>query len=89
VSPEIIRSRALECMRLAQNTNDPQHRSVLLSMAHSWAELANSAEQFQGMVERAERASRTESVFRAEKVRRVIPIKMKAQRVRLRARVRI
>ena len=55
MSPETLRGRALECMRLAQTVRDPRHRTLLLEMAHSWAELANSAERLQAMV--AESAS--------------------------------
>src|SRR3979490_3432127 len=51
MSPETIRGHALECVHLAQNTFDPQHRSLLLDMAHSWADLANTADQFQRLVE--------------------------------------
>jgi hypothetical protein len=42
---------ALECTHLAQKVHDPQHRSVLLNMAHSWADLANTAVQFQLLVD--------------------------------------
>jgi hypothetical protein len=47
MGPETIRSRALECLWLAQNTSDPEQKSLLLTMAHSWADLANSVERFQ------------------------------------------
>jgi len=55
MSPETIRNRALECTHLAQTVHDPQHRSVLLNMAHSWADLANTADQFQLLVGVAEK----------------------------------
>jgi hypothetical protein len=54
MSPEAIRHRALECMRLAQDTEDPDHRTLLLDMAHSWADLANAADRFQLMAEAGE-----------------------------------
>ena len=54
MSPETIRHRALECMRLAQDIDDPDHRSLLLDMAHSWADLANAADRFQLMAEAEE-----------------------------------
>jgi hypothetical protein len=47
MGPETIRSRALECLWLAQNASDPEQKSLLLTMAHSWADLANSVERFQ------------------------------------------
>jgi hypothetical protein len=47
MGPETIRSRALECLWLAQNASDPEQKSLLLMMAHSWADLANSVERFQ------------------------------------------
>ncbi len=46
-SPQMFRSHAVECMRLAQETRDPEHRSLLLVMARSWAVLAESAEKIQ------------------------------------------
>jgi hypothetical protein len=51
MSPETIRRRALECMRLAQDIDDPDHRLLLLDMARSWADLANAADRFQLMAE--------------------------------------
>ena len=51
-SPQTFRSHALECMRLAQEASDPEHRSLLLVMAQSWAILAMSAEKIQGLVDR-------------------------------------
>jgi len=43
----MFRSHAVECMRLAQEASDPEHRSLLLVMARSWAVLAESAEKIQ------------------------------------------
>ena len=51
MSPEIFRSRALECMHLAQNANDSHHKSLLLSLAETWTVLANSAEQMERYVD--------------------------------------
>jgi hypothetical protein len=53
VSPETFRSRALECMLLAQALGASRHRALLLDLARSWAELANAAEEFQALVARA------------------------------------
>ncbi len=58
MSPETCRSHALECMRLAQDASDPQHRSLLLSMAQSWAVLADSAEKIAVLVDRGEAVAR-------------------------------
>ena len=46
-SPQVFRSHAVECMRLAQEARDPEHRSLLLVMARSWAVLAESAEKIE------------------------------------------
>ena len=53
-SPELFRSHAVECMRLAQQASDPEHRSLLLVMAQSWAVLAESAEKMQTFLDRRE-----------------------------------
>ena len=53
-SPQLFRSHAVECMRLAQQASDPEHRSLLLVMAQSWAVLAESAEKMQGFLDRRE-----------------------------------
>ena len=53
MSPETFRSRALECVRLAQALRASRHRTVLLALARSWAELANAAEEFQALFEPA------------------------------------
>jgi hypothetical protein len=50
-SPQMFRSHAVECMRLAQEANDPEHRSLLLVMAQSWAILAESAEKIEVFLE--------------------------------------
>ena len=47
MSPETIRARALECMQLAQNTEDGHHRSHLLDVGHLCADLANALDRFQ------------------------------------------
>jgi hypothetical protein len=51
MSPETFRSRAVECMLLAQNASDFHHRSLLLSMAETWSVLAQSAEAMERYVE--------------------------------------
>lgn len=51
--PKAFRSLALECVHLAQKSDDPERRSLLMDMAHSWADLANLAERFQRSVETA------------------------------------
>jgi hypothetical protein len=45
--PETFRNHADECMRLALDATDPQHRSLLLNMAQSWGVLAESAEKIE------------------------------------------
>jgi hypothetical protein len=52
VSPETFRSRALECMRLAQALGASRHRALLMALARSWAELANAAEEFEAFADR-------------------------------------
>ena len=47
MSPETIRARALECMHLAQSTEDDYHRSHLLDVGHLCADLANALDRFQ------------------------------------------
>ena len=51
--PKAFRSLALECVHLAQKSEDPERRSLLIDMAHCWADLASSAERFQRSVETA------------------------------------
>jgi hypothetical protein len=43
-SPEEFRRNADECVRLAKETIDPDHRASLLSMAQSWRRLADARE---------------------------------------------
>jgi hypothetical protein len=47
MSPELIRSYALECLCLAHKTQESEHSELLLAMAHTWADLANMADRFQ------------------------------------------
>jgi hypothetical protein len=42
--PEEFRRNADECVRLAKETTNPEHRASLLSMAQSWRQLANIRE---------------------------------------------
>lgn len=58
-SPQMFRSHAIECTRLAQEATDPEHRSLLLVMAQSWAVLAESAEKIQVLLEEREWTSPT------------------------------
>ena len=51
--PKAFRSLALECVHLAQKSADPERRSLLIDMAHCWADLASSAERFLRSVETA------------------------------------
>jgi hypothetical protein len=53
MSPEMFRSLAIECLQLAQKPGDSERQSLLIDMADSWADLANSAERFQLLVEMA------------------------------------
>jgi hypothetical protein len=41
---EIYRSRAAECVRLAQLTNDNESKVLLLKMAEAWLHLAKTTE---------------------------------------------
>ncbi len=56
-SPQLFRSHAVECMRLAQQASDPEHRALLLVMAQSWAVLAESAEKMQVFLDRRDTPS--------------------------------
>ena len=69
MSPETFRSRALECMRLAQAHGASRHRTLLMALARSWAELANAAEEFQALVDRTAAPLR----FQARSARRARP----------------
>jgi len=51
--PETFRSLAVESLQLAQKAGDLGRRSLLIEMAHSWADLANLAERFERLVETA------------------------------------
>jgi hypothetical protein len=51
MGPESFRSHADECTRLAQKADDPEYRSLLLSMAQTWVVLADSAEKVQTLLE--------------------------------------
>jgi hypothetical protein len=42
--PEEFRRNADECVRLAKETINPEHRASLLSMAQSWRRLADMRE---------------------------------------------
>ena len=37
--------RAAECLRLAQSTNDPTNKALLLEMAQTWVRLAEQAQR--------------------------------------------
>ena len=56
MSPDTFRSRAIECMRLAQDASDSHHKSLLLGMAESWSVLAHSAEAMERYVDAREGA---------------------------------
>jgi len=56
MSPETFRSRALECMRLAQDAGDSRHKTLLLTMAETWSVLAQSAEAMERYVDAREGA---------------------------------
>jgi hypothetical protein len=47
MSPESIRSFAVECLCLVKQVEDPEHRELLMAMGQTAAELANLADQFQ------------------------------------------
>jgi hypothetical protein len=51
MGPETFRSHADECTRLAQKADDPEYKSLLLSMAQTWVVLADSAEKVQTILE--------------------------------------
>ncbi len=57
MGPEAFRSHADECTRLAQMSDDPEYKSLLLSMAQTWVVLADSAEKMQVLLERREAMS--------------------------------
>jgi hypothetical protein len=43
--PNEYRHRAAECLRLANECNDPQNRALLLEMAQAWLRLLDQAEK--------------------------------------------
>ena len=57
MGPEAFRIQAEECMRLADDACDPQHRAMLYNMARTWGVLAESAEKLQIFLERRETVS--------------------------------
>jgi hypothetical protein len=57
MGPETFRCHADECERLAQKADDPEYKSLLLSMAQTWVVLADSAEKVQTLLERREEVS--------------------------------
>jgi len=54
MGPETFRSHADECKRLARKADDPEYKSLLLSMAQTWVVLADSAEKVQMLIEKRE-----------------------------------
>jgi hypothetical protein len=44
---EEYRRYAIECVRVAQQTHNPNDKAMLLDMAHKWQELADKAEREQ------------------------------------------
>jgi uncharacterized protein (DUF885 family) len=57
MSPKTIRARTLECIHLAQHTENAHHKSLLLDVAHSCADLANALDRFQVFAQAAETRS--------------------------------
>jgi hypothetical protein len=45
MSVERYREHALDCLRLAADTEHPAYRAALLSMAQAWVRLADQAEK--------------------------------------------
>ena len=41
--PDYYREYALECLRLANHTNEPSTKAVLIDMAQAWIKLAGQA----------------------------------------------
>jgi len=39
-TPELYQQRAADCLRVAQETNDPASKALLLEMAQAWVKLA-------------------------------------------------
>jgi hypothetical protein len=62
MAPETVRWRAIECMQLAQKPAEPQHRALLLDLAHCWADLANAVERYQLFIEATDEAAEARSI---------------------------
>lgn len=43
--PDCYRQYALECLRLANDTNEPSTKAVLIDMAQAWIKLADRAQK--------------------------------------------
>jgi len=43
--PDYYRQHALECLRLANDTNEPSTKAVLIDMAQAWIRLAEQAQR--------------------------------------------
>ena len=43
--PDYYRQYALECLRLANDTNEPSTKAVLIDMAQAWIKLAEQAQR--------------------------------------------
>jgi len=51
-TPAEYRQRAAECLRLSATTNDPEVRTILVTLAQSWVALAGQVEgRLSGMAE--------------------------------------
>jgi hypothetical protein len=48
---EEFRRRAAECVRLAQEAETPQHKTLLLEMAQKWLQLAEQATTIQELLD--------------------------------------
>jgi len=48
------RRQADECLRLAQNTPNPQDKALLLTMAEAWTRFAEQAAKIQNLAEKTE-----------------------------------
>ena len=71
MSPKTIRARTLECIHLAQNTKNAHHKSLLLEVAHSCADLANALDRFQIFAQAAEIPSLVPRALKSGAARRV------------------
>ncbi len=45
MSPEDYRRHAADCLGIAENVINPQHRARLVIIAHAWLQLARRAEK--------------------------------------------